>query len=175
MFKLIACINKKNCIGENGRLLYHIGNDLSNFKKMTINNVVIMGRKTFESLPNGPLPNRYNIILTTDEEYYVDSAFSNVYICYSIEEVKSLCESFFSEKELFVIGGRQIYEAFLKEGLIEEMRLTIVNDDYEGDTYFPEINTDDWFEYYKSMAQVSSYNGIDKSFYFQILKRKENG
>jgi dihydrofolate reductase len=60
----------------------------------------------------------------------------------------------------------------MDEGLVDEMRLTIVNDETEGDVYFPEFNEDDWTVYYKSMAQVSSYEGVDKSFYFEILKRK---
>ena len=72
MFKIIACINQKRALGKDGKLLYTIKNDLANFKRMTVGNVVIMGRKTFESLPNGePLKDRINIILTSNEEYGV--------------------------------------------------------------------------------------------------------
>ena len=70
MFKIITCINKKGVIGNEGKLLYHIKNDLANFKRMTVGNVVIMGRKTFESLPGGkPLNDRINIVLTHDAEW----------------------------------------------------------------------------------------------------------
>ena len=174
-FIIIACINQKRAIGKNGKLLYHIGNDISNFARMTKNNgVVIMGRKTFESLPNGePLKDRINIILTSNEEYDVSQDFDNVYIVHSIKDVIELCEAFFSDKELFVIGGEALYRQFMDGDLVDELRLTVVKDDEEGDATFPEFNEDEWSTYYKSMAQVSSWKGVDKSFYFHILKRKK--
>ena len=173
-FKIIACINQKRVLGNEGKLLYHIGNDLANFKRMTVGNVVIMGRKTFESLPNGvPLKDRVNIIITADEEYGVDAKFENVYIVHSVEDAIELCDAFFSDKEVFVIGGESIYRQFMEKDLVGEMRLTIVNDDTEGDAVFPEYNEEDWYVYYKSMAQVSSWEGVDKSFYFEILLKKK--
>ena len=174
-FKIIACINQKKALGKENKLLYHIGNDLANFKRMTVSNVVVMGRKTFESLPNGePLKDRINVIITANEDFGVDTKFDNVYIVKSIKDAVELCDAFFCDKEVFVIGGESIYRQFMDEGLIDEMRLTIVNDDSDGDVFFPEFNEDDWNIYYKSMAQVSSYEGVDKSFYFEILK-KRNG
>ena len=174
-FIIIACINQKRAIGKNGKLLYHIGNDISNFARMTKNNgVVIMGRKTFESLPNGePLKDRINIILTSNEEYGVSKDFDNVYIVHSVKEVIELCEAFFSDKELFVIGGEALYRQFMDGDLVDELRLTVVKDYEEGDVTFPEFNEGEWSTYYKSMAQVSSWEGVDKSFYFHILKRKK--
>ena len=173
-FKIIACINQKRVLGNEGKLLYHIGNDLANFKRMTVGNVVIMGRKTFESLPNGtPLKDRVNIIVTGDEEYGVDAKFDNVYIVHSVEDAIELCDAFFSDKEVFVIGGESIYRQFMEKDLVNEMRLTIVNDDTDGDAVFPEYNEEDWYVYYKSMAQVSSWEGVDKSFYFEILLKKK--
>ena len=78
-FKIIACINQKKALGKDGKLLYHIGNDLANFKRMTVGNVVVMGRKTYESLPNGePLKNRINVIVTSNEEFGVDQKYDNV-------------------------------------------------------------------------------------------------
>ncbi len=173
-FKIIACINQKRVLGNEGKLLYHIGNDLANFKRMTVGNVVIMGRKTFESLPNGaPLKDRVNIIITSNEEYGVDAKFDNVYIVHSVEDAIELCDAFFSDKEVFVIGGESIYRQFMDKDLVNEMRLTIVNDDTDGDAVFPEYNEEDWYVYYKSMAQVSSWEGVDKSFYFEILLKKK--
>jgi dihydrofolate reductase len=169
-FIIIACINKKRVIGKNGKLLYHINNDISNFAKMTKNNgVVIMGRKTFESLPNSePLKDRINIIITSDKEYGINKCFNNTYIVHSIQDVIELCEAFFSDKELFVIGGETIYRQFMESNLVDELRLTVVEDDADGDVVFPEINEEDWDTYYKSMIQ-----GSDQSFYFQILKKKK--
>ena len=173
-FKIIACINQKKALGKDGKLLYHIGNDLANFKRMTVGNVVVMGRKTYESLPNGePLKNRINVIVTSNEEFGVDQKYDNVYIVNSIEDVVELCDAFFNDKEVFVIGGESIYRQFMEKGLVDEMRLTIVNDEGEGDIFFPEYNEDDWYVYYKSMAQVSSWEGVDKSFYFEILLKKK--
>ena len=174
-FKIIACINQKRVLGNEGKLLYHVGNDLANFSRMTrFDGVVIMGRKTFESLPNcEPLKDRVNIIITSNEEYGVDAKFDNVYIVHSVEDAVELCDAFFSDKEVFVIGGESIYRQFMEKDLISEMRLTIVNDDTDGDAVFPEYNEEDWYVYYKSMAQVSSWEGVDKSFYFEILLKKK--
>lgn len=175
-FKIIACINKKKAIGINGELLYHLSSDIKNFVRMTkFNGVLLMGRATFESLPNGePLKDRINVVLTSNEDYGVDPKFENVYIVHSVKDAVELCEAFFSEKELFVIGGESVYRQFMDEGLVDEMRLTIVNDEAEGDAFFPEYNEDDWYIYYKSMAQTSSYEGVDKSFYYEILLKKKN-
>ena len=174
-FIIVACMNQRRAIGKEGKLLYHIGNDMKNFSSMTkYNGVVIMGRKTFESLPNGkPLKDRVNIILTSNEEYGVSIEFDNVYIVHSVKDVIELCEAFFSDKELFVIGGEAIYRQFMDADLVDELRLTVVKDDEEGDVTFPEFNENEWCTYYKSMAQVSSWKGVDKSFYFHILKRKK--
>jgi len=174
MFKILACFNQKRALGKDGKLLFHIGNDLSNFKKATLNNVVIMGRMTFETLPNGkPLSDRVNIVITSNKDYCIDNAFDNVFIVHSVEEAVELCDAFFSDKELFVIGGESIYREFLDMGLVDELRLTLVKDNEDGDVFFPQINEDEWYEYYKSMVQVSSYGGLDKSFYYQILKKKK--
>ena len=172
MFKIIACFNKKRAIGKEGKLLYSIKNDLTNFKSMTVGNVVIMGRKTFESLPNGePLKDRVNIILTKDTEYGVTPA-DNVFITNSIEDTVELCEALFSDKELFVIGGQSIYQQFMDKNLVSEMRLTIVDDETDGDSFFPEYKEEEWTTYYRTMEQlVDSLNPRSKTFHFQILKK----
>lgn len=169
MFKIIACINEKRVIGKEGKLLYHIKNDLANFKGMTVGNVVIMGRKTFESLPGGkPLPDRINIILTSDTEYGVEPA-DNVFITNSIQDTVDLCEALFPDKEWFVIGGESIYKQFMELDLVSEMRLTMVKDDEDGDTFFPEFSEDEWRTYYKSLPMYPTEN---LSFHFEILKKK---
>lgn len=173
MFKIIACINQKMALGKDGNLLYTIKNDLANFARQTKNNVVIMGRKTYESLPNGePLKDRINIIITSNEEFGVSSDYDNVYIVSSVDDAIELCDAFFSDKELFVIGGESIYRQFMEKELVNEMRLTVVKDDADGDVFFPQYDENEWYTYYKSMAQVSSFENIDKSFYFHVLKKK---
>lgn len=171
-FKIIACFNQKRALGNDGKLLYKIRNDLQNFRNQTLNNVVIMGRKTYESIGK-PLEKRINIIITSNEDFSIDES-DDVYIVKSIGDAIELCSAFFEDKELFVIGGESIYRQFMDTGLVDEMRLTVVNDDADGDVFFPNFDENDWDVYYCSMAQVSSYKNVDKSFYFKVLKKKEN-
>lgn len=168
-FKIIACINEKLALGNEGQLLYHIGNDMKNFKRMTINNVVIMGRKTFESLPNQqPLPNRINIIITNNVDYSIENNYDNVYIVSSIEDAINLCEAFYSDKECFVIGGSSIYEQFINKELVDTLYLTQVNDDSEGDTYFPNV-LDNWYLFYQSYTQRQRSDEL--TYKFSIYKK----
>lgn len=172
-FKIIACINSRNALGKDGQLIWRIKNDMANFKRSTIGNVVIMGRKTYESLPNGlPLSDRVNIVLTRSDDFSVDVGLDNVYIVHSIQDVIELCDAFFSDKELFVIGGAEIYAEFLNLDLVDEMRLTIVKDDSDGDVYFPNFNEDEWYLYFKTLSQVTSKDNVDKTFYYYTYKRK---
>ena len=171
MFKIIACTNLKRAIGNNGDLLYHIKEDLVNFRKMTAGNVVIMGRKTLESLPGGkPLDGRINIILTTDTEYGVEPN-ENVFITNSIQDTIDLCEAMFPDKEWFVIGGGSIYRQFLEKGLVSEMRLTLVHDDAEGDTLFPMYSEDEWRNYYDT-AEMKTEGDNPLTYSFHVYKKK---
>lgn len=170
MFKLIACINSKNAIGKDGDLLYHIPSDLRNFKRMTVGNVVIMGKKTFLSLPHSsPLKNRTNVIITHDAEFSIEKD-DNAYIVHSIEDAVDLCKTLFSDKEWFVIGGASIYKGFIDKNLVDEMRLTMVEDEADGDTFFPTVNNGEWVSYYESGEQTD--DGTVK-FKFKVIKKKE--
>ncbi len=161
MFKIVACVNKKMALGSKGELLYHIKDDLKNFSSMTsFNGVVVMGRKTYESIKK-PLKNRINIILTSDKDYSIEPN-DNVYILHSIDDAVELCNTLFEDKELFLIGGGSLYKEFLERGLVDEIRLSIVDDDKNGDVYFPEINLDDWYTYF-------ALKGVD--YEYKILKK----
>lgn len=168
-YKIIACVNEKLALGKDGDLLYHINADLKNFKRMTTDNVVIMGRKTFESLPNSePLKNRVNIIISSNDEFGVDSKFENVFIVHSIEEATELCDAYFNDKICFVIGGSSIYNSFIEKELIDEMFITKVSDDTEGDVFFP--NVFDGFKlFYESSIQRQKPGG----FYYKFLIYKK--
>ena len=146
-FSLIACINYKFALGKNGKLLYHIKSDLMNFKRMTQDNAVIMGRKTFDSLPNGALKNRVNIVITNDRSFKAD----NVIIVHSVEDAMRICEERYPNLECFVIGGGKIYEEFLIRNVVNTIYLTIVHDDLDGDTHFPIFTQNDSFkEFYEN-------------------------
>ena len=108
-----------------------------------------------------------NIIITKDNEYNVEAS-DNVFIVHSISEAVELTTTMFSDKEWFVIGGSTIYRQFLDEGLVDEMRLTYVDDDAEGNVKFPMFNTDSWYTYYESLTQTESY----LPFTFRVLKKK---
>ena len=144
---LIVCVNKVNAIGKDGKLLYHIKPDMTNFKQLTMFNVVVMGRKTFETLPH-PLKNRVNIILTRNKDYYIDldklTDEYEIYIVHTIEELSDLVDSLFPHKRVYVIGGAEIYKLFLDEDLVENIDLTYVFDDSDGDSYFPNIIPMEW-------------------------------
>lgn len=137
---LIAAIAAGNrAIGKNNRLIFHIPEDLKRFKKITSGHVVIMGRKTFEAIGH-PLPNRTNIIITRDPEYFVEGTV----VVHSFDE--ALRQDFGElsrtaqgiETEVFVIGGGQIYQAAI--GLADKLYLTIVEGNPEADTFFPDYS-----------------------------------
>ena len=166
-FKVIACINHANTLGMNNKLLYHIKNDLANFKRITINNVIIMGRKTFESLPSKGLTNRINIVITSDESYKSDGC----YVVHSIEECIKLCENEFSNLDCYVIGGGKVYEEFISLDLVDVMYITEVNDTLEGDAFFPNVlmDSDKWKLFYRSDTQYDRETNI--KYFFNIYKR----
>lgn len=159
---IIVAIGKDYSIGKNNDLLWRISEDLKRFKKYTTGNVVIMGRKTFESLPKGALPNRENIVITKDK----DLKYDNCTMAYSIEEA---IEKMNTEKENFIIGGATIYKTFLPYA--NKLYLTKVEASFpDADTYFPEIKTNDWEEIETEFVDAGERNEFAHTFV--LLKRK---
>jgi dihydrofolate reductase len=171
-YTAIACINNKNVIGKNGDLLFKIKSDLNNFRMLTTGDVIIMGRSTFESLSCKPLKDRINIILTTKVDYEVDSEFDNVYICHSFEDVDELCDAYFSDKELFVIGGGSVYKQAFDLGIINKAIITLVNDDQDGDVYFHDIANDDRYKIIFKTMSIRDH--IDDNYYRYIVYKKKD-
>lgn len=170
-FKILACVDEAMGLGIGGRLIYRIPSDMANFRSMTMNNVVIMGRKTFESLPGGrPLEGRTNIIITRNEKYSVEEA-PNVFIAHSLQDASDLCDAFFYDREAFIIGGGEIYHQAIDEGFCDEARLTVVNGSRDADTFFPVLPDNVWKIYYRSQTQ-SDFNGKEEiNFIYEILKK----
>ena len=128
---MIAAIASGNrALGKNGRLIYHIPDDLKRFKEITSGHAIIMGRKTFESI-GMPLPKRRNIVITRDEEYFAE----DIVIAYSLEEALGLVQN---EEEVFIIGGGEIYKQAIS--LADKLYLTIVEGSPEADTFFPDYS-----------------------------------
>lgn len=138
IISIIAAMDENRAIGKNQKLLWRLSNDMKFFKETTTGHTVIMGRKTFESLPNGALPNRKNITLTSNP----DTQYTNCQTCHSLQEALTLTNT---EKEVFIIGGGSLYEQTLP--IADHLYLTIVHHAFdEADTFFPEIDFDDWQE-----------------------------
>lgn len=173
MLSIIACISKMHrAIGYKNRLLYAIPSDMTRFRMLTTGHTIIMGRKTFESLPNGALPNRRNIVISKTREQITGC---EVYT--SLEEAlaarkeeagnKKTIGSKEASDESFIIGGASIYEQALP--FADRLYLTIVEKEPEhADTFFPEINPAEWEVTEKEMRNE---NGLP--FTFLTLYRKQ--
>jgi len=133
---LIAAASKNNALGKDNDLLWHLPDDFKRFKKLTSGHKIIMGRKTFQSLPK-PLPNRTHIIITRDRNYTVN--FEDCIVVHSIEAALKLVED---DEISFVIGGGEIYRQ--SEKYATKIELTRVHRAFEADTFFPEIDLNDW-------------------------------
>ena len=129
---IIAAVSINNVIGNNNKLIWKLSNDLKRFKNLTTNHSVIMGRKTFESLPN-PLPDRDNIVITRDTNY----SKPNIQVCSSIEDAINLTKT---DMQPFIIGGGEIYSQTIN--IVDKIELTRVHKEFDGDAYFPEIPLD---------------------------------
>lgn len=133
---IIAAIAENRAIGKKNNLLCYLPADLKRFKSLTSGHTVIMGRRTFESLPNGALPNRDNIVITSSGKEFPD-----VKTCRSAQEALEAVKT--NETEVFIIGGASVYNEFLP--LADKLYLThILHSFPDADTFFPEINQDDW-------------------------------
>lgn len=136
---IISAIAQNGVIGRtNGEMPWHVKEEFHHFKKTTLGFPVIMGRKTFETLGK-PLKERENIIVTSNKNYKID--FEGTKICHSLYESIDYCESKNPEKA-FIIGGGQIYKQALS--FADEMILSFMKFEAEGDVKFPEINYDNW-------------------------------
>lgn len=157
MLSIIAAVARNGVIGKNNDLIWHLPEDLKRFKKLTQGHKIIMGRKTFESLP-GVLPNRHHIILTRDNDFSIDD--SNVEVVYSLQQVIETYKS--TNEEVFVIGGGEIYTQFLPH--TNKLYLTKVKKDFEGDTYFPQIKLDEWHVVDKQYGIEDEQNELPYEF-----------
>lgn len=136
MLSIIVAIAKNNVIGKDNKLIWHLPEDLKRFKRLTTNHNIIMGRKTFESLGR-VLPNRKHIVLCNDMKLDIND--ENVEIMDNIDKLKEYEEA---EEENFVIGGATIYKLLLPKA--NKLYITKINQEFEGDVYFPEIDESIW-------------------------------
>ena len=157
MISIIVAIAQNGAIGYKGDLIYHLSADLRRFKELTTGNTIIMGRKTFESLPKGALPNRRNIVLT----HQPDVTFPGTDVYKSLDEALSHCSR---DEKVYIIGGAQVYTQAL--GMADELEITLVNDTPAlADTFFPEFGSDEtWHLTNREDHQADEKNPFAYSF-----------
>ena len=132
---IIVAIASNYAIGKDNDLLWHISKDLKRFKEITKGHYIVMGKRTYYSLPTRPLPNRTSLIITD----VADEVIDNCLMAYSIDDAVNKMDS---ENENFVIGGGSIYNQFMP--IADKLYITRVHKDFEADTFFPEISLDEW-------------------------------
>lgn len=137
---IIVAVDRNWAIGRAGQLLVTIPTDQKLFREETLSKVIVMGRKTLQSLPAGqPLYGRTNIVLSGDPAYRIKGAL----VCHSVEEALSNLKNY-REEDIFIIGGQSIYEAFLP--YCDTAHVTYIDYEYEADTHFPNLDMDEAWE-----------------------------
>jgi dihydrofolate reductase len=138
---LIVAMDSNRGIGKNNDLMWHLPADMNFFKETTKNQIVVMGRKNYDSIPEKyrPLPNRLNVILTRNKDFKAE----NCLVFNSLNE----CLDYFrndEDRKVFIIGGGEIYKMALDSGCLNEMYITYVDGIFDADTFFPEFDHDEW-------------------------------
>lgn len=153
----IAAMDENRLIGVNNQLPWYIPADLKHFKTLTSGHPILMGRKTYESIGR-PLPNRLNIILTTNPKF-------NAPGCVVVSSLEAGIDAAVEQKkeEIFIIGGSEVYNQLMER--IQRLYLTIIHHQFEdGDAYFPKINPNEWNEIARESHKADEQNEFDYSF-----------
>ena len=151
MINLIVATSKNGVIGNDNSLIWHLPSDLKHFKNLTTGKTIVMGRKTYESIGKA-LPNRRNIVITRQDDYDPDGCE----VVSSLEEALLLCG-----ENCFIIGGGEIYKQSID--IADKIYLTLIDEDFEGDTYFPKI-TSEWYVVSRVDKKSDDKNKYNYSF-----------
>jgi len=163
MISIIVAIAENYAIGKDNDLLWHIPDDLKRFKRITTGHKVIMGKKTYLSLPFRPLKNRENIVITDNPR----DVFAGCTVVYSIAEAIKLCKP---GEENFVIGGASVYKQFLP--FTDRLYLTVIHKEFEGDVFFPDIHFEEWKPVSQENFPVDEQLGF--AYSYLVYDRKKN-
>ena len=166
MLSFVVAIAKNNVIGRNNHLPWHLPADVRFFKNVTLSGskTMIMGRRTFESLPK-VLPGRKHFILTTNKNYQAP-ADDNVSVFHSVEEILQVIDP---KQEYFIIGGSKIFELFFP--YVDRLYITEIHEDFEGDTVFPPFNMKEWELVSREKGLKNEENPYDYEFLVYERKR----
>ncbi len=160
MISIIVAVSEEWGIGKDNDLLWHIPEDLKRFRKLTTGNAVIMGKRTWESLPRKPLPGRKNIVLTDLPGECIDCSLT----AYSVEDALARCDS---GEEAFVIGGGSVYRQFLP--LADRLYITHVHLKAPADVFFPRIDMRKW----RVVEKEEFRDGNDIPYTWVVYERKK--
>jgi len=164
---IIAAVADNYAIGKNNKLLWHLPDDLKRFKQLTTGHAIIMGKRTFESFPNGALPNRKNIVLTSIPE----GNYSKYFEATSLRDALDLCEK---EKEVFIIGGASVFKQALNMPEVSTMYITWVHHEFDADSFFPKFNEKVWKLVRCEEHPADEKNAYPFSFCEYVQKNKKN-
>ena len=157
LVSIICSIARDRAIGKDNKLLWQIPEDLAHFKKITLEHVVLMGQKTYESIGR-PLPGRTNIVISDDYNFNPQSVIVTRSFEEGLEKAKSL-----EKEEIFIIGGGSIHRQFLPQA--DKLYLTIVEGQYEADTYFP-----DYAEFKNIISEEKNSNNQYQFTYLELTR-----
>lgn len=160
---IIAAVSDNYAIGKSNNLPWHLPADLKHFKALTTGHAVIMGKRTFESLINGPLPNRKNIVLTSILSEGINKGY---FEAESLEEAIELCENL---DNVFIMGGATVYRQSIDK--VDNMFITWVHGHFQADTYFPKFDMNEWKEVSRQDFDADEKNPYPYSFCEYIRKK----
>ena len=157
---LIVAVSENGVIGKDNDLIWHLPKDMKFFKDTTMGHHVIMGRKNFESIPHKyrPLPNRTNVVITRQSDYKAEGCI----VVNSVEAALQIAQEN-RDTEPFIIGGGQIYKIALEQKLVDRIYLTKIHHSFDGDTFFPELNSD-WKEVNKTENKADEEHKYNYDF-----------
>lgn len=165
MINIVVAKASNNVIGAKNDLIWHLPNDLKHFKSITSGHPIIMGRKTFESLGR-PLPNRTNIVVTRDQNWNAEGIEIASSLAKAIESAKKI------DDDIYIIGGGNIYKQAME--FTDVLYITEVHHEFDGDTYFPEIDSDEWEEVERQDFKKDEKHPYAYSFVTYKRADKEN-
>ncbi len=156
MLKILVAFDENRVIGKNNTLIWHLPADLKRFKALTTGHVIIMGRKTFESIGK-PLPNRTTIVISRQANLQIEGAI----ITHSVEEAILKAKSL-TREDIFIVGGAEIYALSLP--LADQILVTQLHDIFDGDAFFPEISLDTWIVSERERGVTDEKNAYQYSY-----------
>lgn len=164
MIKILVACDENSVIGKDNQLIWHLPADLKRFKSLTTGHVILMGRKTYESIGK-PLPNRTTIVITRQADFQAEGTI----IAHSVDEAILKAKSL-SREDIFIVGGAEIYTVSM--ALADQILLTQLHDIFEGDAFFPEISPETWEIVDRERGQTDEKNPFQYSF---ITYQKKDG